>query len=75
MGKDTDIIIVDLKKQVKVTADILHSFAGWTHYDGWEFSGWPIMTISRGTIVAEEGEITGKPGHRKPVRRPPRKLK
>jgi dihydropyrimidinase len=72
VGKDADIVIVDLKKKVKVTPDILHSFAGWTPYDGWEFVGWPAMTISRGIVVAEEGQVTGKPGHGRTVRRPPR---
>jgi dihydropyrimidinase len=62
IGSDADFTIVDLKKKVVVNAEILNSSADWTIYDGWEFKGWPIVTIVRGNIVVEDGEIVGKPG-------------
>ena len=62
VGSDGDLTIVDLDKKVKVTPDVLHSAADFTIYDGWEMKGWPVMTICRGNVVMEEGEIVGKPG-------------
>ncbi|MDR4512948.1 MAG: dihydroorotase family protein [Nitrososphaeraceae archaeon] len=52
-GSDADLVIVDLDMRKKVTPEILQSHSDYTIYDGWEFQGWPIMTISRGKIIAE----------------------
>ena len=30
---------------------------------GWNLKGWPIKTIVRGTVVAEDFEVIGKPGY------------
>jgi len=62
VGSDADLVIVDLDKRVKVTPEILKSSSDYTLYDGWEFRGWPSLTMVRGTVVMEEGEIVGKPG-------------
>ena len=62
IGSDADFVIVDLHKKVKVTPEILHSASDYTLYDGWTMEGWPIMTIVRGNIVMENGEIVASPG-------------
>lgn len=61
-GSDADLTIVDLKKKSTIRADELHYKVGWTPYEGMKVKGMPVMTISRGTIIAEEGEVLGKPG-------------
>ncbi len=61
-GYDADLAIVDLKKKYKVSPDTLHSSSDVTLYDGWEFTGWPVMTIVRGNVVMENGAIVAKPG-------------
>jgi dihydropyrimidinase len=61
-GYDADFAIVDLKKKFKVSPDMLHSSSDVTLYDGWEFTGWPVMTIVRGNIVMENSDIIAKPG-------------
>lgn len=53
IGSDADLVIVDLGLRKKVTPEILQSYSDYTIYDGWEFQGWPIMTISRGKIITE----------------------
>jgi dihydropyrimidinase len=35
----------------------------YTPYEGWAVKGGPVMTIVRGEIVAENGEIVGKTGY------------
>ena len=62
VGSDADLVIVDLNKRVKVTPDTLHSACDWTIYDGWEFTGWPVVTIFQGEVVMQEGKILAEPG-------------
>ena len=62
-GSDADLVLVDLKKEVTITAEKLHYKVGWTPYEGVGVKGAPVMTISRGIIVAEDGDVAGKPGH------------
>jgi len=62
-GSDADLVLVDLKKEVTITAEKLHYKVGWTPYEGVGVKGMPVMTISRGTVVAEDGDVVGKPGH------------
>lgn len=66
---DADLILVDMKKRAKIEAEKLHYKVGWTPYEGMEVEGWPIMTISRGTIIAEDGDVLGKPGHGRYIKR------
>ena len=40
----------------------------YVNWEGWELTGWPTVVISRGTLVIEEGQLVGKPGHGKPVK-------
>jgi dihydroorotase-like cyclic amidohydrolase len=62
VGGDADFTIVDLSLERKVTANELHYKVGWTPYEGWVLKGWPKMTIVRGQIVMQDGQIMGKEG-------------
>lgn len=70
VGADADIVLADLNKVVKVSADIMHSASDYTIWDGWEFRGWPVMTLVRGQVVMQEGEIVGARGSGRYLRRP-----
>ena len=61
-GSDADLVIVDLKAKRKVRGDKLHYKVGWTPYEGWKLKGWPILTIRRGQIIFEDGQIHAKTG-------------
>ena len=61
-GSDADLVIVDLKAKRKVRDSDLHYKVGWTPYEGWRLQGWPKMTMRRGSVVFEEGQILAKPG-------------
>jgi dihydroorotase-like cyclic amidohydrolase len=58
LDADADIVVVDLQRKVKITREILHTVTPWSIYEGWEVTGWPVMTLMRGHIVMEwpEGE-------------------
>lgn len=62
VGSDADLVIVDPNKKVRVSAELLHSACDWTIYDGWEFTGWPIMTFLRGQLIVQQGTILVKQG-------------
>lgn len=64
-GSDADIIIFDPLAKWTVKGKNLHSKAGWTPYEGIEITGKVHMTIVRGKVVYEEGEITGIKGYGK----------
>jgi len=64
-GADADLVIVDMNKTVKVTADKLHYICDITPFEGWTLKGWPTLTMVRGNVVMEDGELTEKPGYGK----------
>jgi allantoinase len=62
VGSDADLAVVNLKMKRKVRADQLHYKVGWTPYEGWNLKGWPVLTVRRGEVIFEDGQITAKPG-------------
>jgi dihydropyrimidinase len=70
-GSDADLTIVDLELEKKVTPELLQSYSDYTIYDGWRLEGWPVMTIVRGKIVMEDGQVNSEAaGHGEFVSRP-----
>ena len=65
LGYDADLTLVDLKAERTITNAGSASRCGWTPYDGWKVTGWPMATIVRGRIVMRDGEViaaaTGQP--------------
>jgi dihydroorotase (multifunctional complex type) len=51
VGADADLVVVDLDAEKTVK----HEGKGTCLYDGWTLRGWPVLTVSRGRIVAEDG--------------------
>ena len=60
IGSDADITILDPRKKVRISKDNLHSRMDNTIYEGISVTGYPVMTFSRGSIVHEEGQFTGR---------------
>jgi len=58
-GYDADLIIVGDEKEIR--KEKLHSKAGWTPFNGTR-GLFPRMTISRGEVVFEDGEIISRRG-------------
>jgi dihydropyrimidinase len=66
-NSDADITMIDLKKEKKVTSELFGGFSDYLVYDGWNLRGWPVKTIVRGTVVADNFEVIGKAGYGKMV--------
>ena len=62
VGSDADIAIWDPDKKVTISADMLHENLDYTPYEGFEVEGWPVMVISRGEVIVEDGDVLAKPG-------------
>ena len=69
IGFDADIAVVDLKKETKVSTSLFGGFSDYLVYDGWNLKGWPVKTIVRGNLVADDFHVVGKPGFGKFVSR------
>ena len=72
IGSDADLAIWDPEKEVTISNEILHHSIDYTPYEGVKVKGWPVVTISRGNVVAENGNIAVEPGHGRFVAATPR---
>lgn len=70
-GSDADIVMIDMKKENKVSSQLFDGFSDYSVYEGWNLKGWPVKTLVRGEIIAEDFKIIGKQGYGKFVQRPP----
>jgi dihydroorotase-like cyclic amidohydrolase len=62
VGSDADIVLVDLGAEHILRNEDILSKAGWTPYEGMRVRGRPVMTLLRGTVIAEDGKVTAEPG-------------
>jgi dihydropyrimidinase len=62
VGADADIAIWDPHKTVTLSQDLMQHGSDYTPYEGMEVTGWPIKTLLRGTLIADDGQIVGEPG-------------
>ncbi len=60
-GYDADFTIVDLKAQRTIRNADMASKCGWTQFDGFEATGWPVATVVRGIAAMRDGEAAGLP--------------
>jgi dihydropyrimidinase len=61
-GADADLVVWNPDETRVVDGSAMQSRAGYSPYDGWEVTGWPELTISRGEIVARGTDVTAAPG-------------
>jgi dihydropyrimidinase len=69
VGNDADFAVIDLNLEKEVSVQDLGSYCDYSIYEGMSLKGWPIMTILRGNIMMEDGEITADPGMGKYISR------
>ena len=68
-NSDADITMIDLKKEKKVTSDLFGGYSDYIVYEGRNLKGWPVKTIVRGEIIADDFEVVGKLGYGRFVKR------
>lgn len=62
IGCDADIVIIDPALRRTLTLADLHSNCDYSLWDGWEFNGFPVLTMVRGNVLVEDGTWTGPEG-------------
>jgi len=71
VGSDADITIWDPNDTRRVELEEMLSRAGFSLFEGWDVTGWPLVTIRRGDVVYENGRVTAEPGSGQLLRRGP----
>lgn len=56
-GYDADLVLVDLNTYRPVVREELLTKCGWSPFEGWKLTGWPVITIVGGQIVYENRKV------------------
>ena len=62
IGSDADLVILDPKLEKTISVEDSIYGIDWYPYEGMKVKGNPIITISKGKVVYEDNEFTGKAG-------------
>jgi dihydroorotase len=57
VGFDADLVLVDLENYHPVERQDLETKCGWSPFEGWNLTGYPVYTIVNGNVVFEKGTI------------------
>jgi dihydropyrimidinase len=68
-GADADLVVFDPNHTRTIRAPEMHSAADYDVFEGWDVTGWPALTISRGEVIFEQGHVTGQPGRGQFIKR------
>lgn len=63
VGSDADLVIVDMDREVTIRNEDQITACGWTPYDGYKVKGAPILSVLRGRVIMEDGEVVGEKGY------------
>ncbi|MDM7327513.1 MAG: dihydroorotase [Thermosynechococcus sp. Uc] len=56
-GYDADLVLVDLQTYRPVRREELLTKCGWSPFEGWALTGWPVYTFVNGEIVFSHGTV------------------
>jgi dihydropyrimidinase len=60
-GFDADIVLWDPAKTVVLSNEVMQHAIDYTPYEGRAVTGWPVLTMRRGSVVMQDGEVTAAP--------------
>jgi dihydroorotase len=56
-GFDADLVLVDLDNYRLVVREEMVTKCGWSPFEGWSLTGWPVVTVVGGKVVFEKGKL------------------
>ena len=59
-GFDADLVLVDLDNYRPVLREELMTKCGWSPFEGWSLTGWPVVTIVGGEVAFNRGEFNSE---------------
>ena len=62
VGSDADLVIFDPRRRQTLQAATQHSAADYTLYEGHAVTGAPVLTMQRGEVIVEQGQVVAQPG-------------
>lgn len=62
VGSDADLVVFDHARTEQIDERRLHSRAGYDPFHGFTVTGVPVVTVSRGEVIARDGELLSRPG-------------
>lgn len=65
VGSDADLVIWDPMQVVDYGVRYSHQRTDYNLYEGFQLKGFPVMVLSRGEIIINDGNWKGKPGRGK----------
>ncbi len=70
-GFDADIVLYDPEPEGVITAEALHTLAGYTPYEGLRIKGRVVSTIRRGAFTVRDGQFVAEQGTGRYIPRAP----
>jgi dihydropyrimidinase len=61
-GADADLVVFDPNRKVTINSREMHSRADYDPFEGFEVTGWPTMTISRGAPIVTNRKVEAPAG-------------
>src|SRR5262249_24192498 len=61
-GADADLIVFDPNRKVTIRAQEMHSRSDYDPFEGFEITGWPRATISRGEVIVDDRQPVATAG-------------
>jgi dihydropyrimidinase len=71
-GADADVVVWDPQRRQSLAATALHMAVDHSPYERVTVSGWPDLVLSRGDVVARDGQFVGEPARGRYLKRRPR---
>ena len=62
VGSDADVMLIDPNRTFTVVTDEMQSRGDLDPYDGWEGTGWPVLTMARGEVIVRDDRMCAEPG-------------
>ncbi|MBW1696641.1 MAG: dihydropyrimidinase [Deltaproteobacteria bacterium] len=69
VGADADLVILHPEKEVTLGMKTTHMVTDFCSLEGWKVTGYPVMTIFRGSLIVENGTFLGRKGNGRFLRR------
>jgi len=57
-GSDADLVLIDPSVKKTLAREDFH-VSDYSPWEGWSVTGWPVMTLLRGKVIAEHGKLLG----------------
>ena len=61
-GADADVVVLDPNMEKVITPKVLRQNADYSPFESKHVRGWPVVTVVRGRIVVNRGELVVENG-------------